>query len=57
MYGFPLIHRIALWHNEDPLSKKASFSQLHVRAALEDLGISISFPDIPAGVAWRETFR
>ena len=57
MYGFLLIHRIALWHNGDPLSKKASFSQLHMRAALEDLGISISFPDIPAGVAWRETFR
>ena len=35
---------------------KASFSQLHMRAALEDLGISISIPDILAGVAWRETF-
>ena len=27
-----------------------------MRAALEDLGISISIPDILAGVAWRETF-
>ena len=35
---------------------KAFFSQLHMRAALEDLGISISIPDILAGVAWRETF-
>ena len=33
--------------------RKASFSQLHMRAALEDLGISISIPDILAGVAWR----
>ena len=36
--------------------RKASFSQLHMRAALEDLGISISIPDILTGVAWRETF-
>ena len=27
-----------------------------MRASLEDLGISISIPDILAGVAWRETF-
>ena len=26
-----------------------------MRVALEDLGISISIPDILAGVAWRET--
>ena len=36
--------------------RKASFSQLHMRAELEDLGISISIPDILTGVAWRETF-
>ena len=36
--------------------RKATFSQLHMRAVLEDLGISISIPDINASVAWRKTF-
>ena len=36
--------------------RKASFSPLHMRATLEDLGISISIPDVHAGVAWRKTF-
>ena len=34
MYGFPLIHGIALWHNGDPLSNKSIFfAVMHARRA------------------------
>lgn len=41
---------------ENHFPRKASFLQLHMRAALEDLGISISIPDILAGASLREAF-
>ena len=58
MYGFPLIHGIALWHNGDPLSKKSIFFAVtHARRA-RGSGHLYIHPRYPRGrgVAWRETF-